>query len=71
VVIPVLVIEGTDTVGWPSVVSAIETGAGKVGGSASVTVLVTVKKTLWILPGISEQLIEVAVLYVVAVGDGL
>jgi hypothetical protein len=47
VVTPTLVIEGgTDTVGWSSVVSAIETGAGSVDSGVSVTMLVTVVKML-------------------------
>jgi hypothetical protein len=36
----------------PSVVSDSETGVGKVDCGVSVTVLVTVEKMLWTLPGI-------------------
>jgi hypothetical protein len=66
----VVVEEGIDTVGWPSAASAVGEGVGEVDCSVSDTVAVTVEKTVSGLSGIQE-LIEVSVLYVGAICDGL
>lgn len=42
----VVVEEGIDTVGWPSLASVIDAGAGEVDCSVSDTVVVTVEKTV-------------------------